>query len=450
MNARPDGAGPRPGGRAPAGRARGRPLDGAGGLARALLAQQPRRAAVALVLLFVSAATGAFGIALILPLLYLAGLGGADGAASGGRDAVDRAAGALGVELTLPALLTAFVLLVALRSAVAWRRELHVAVMRHAFIDGLRERLYSATADAPWSLLVRRRQSDLLHALTQDVNRAGQGAMLLIQGSVTATFALAQVALAAAISPPVTAGMVLAGGVLLAATRPLVRRSRTLGDRLTVGGRAKHAAMAEFLGGLKLAKSEGAEARHAREFTAAVADLRRGQLAFVRANAAARGVVNVGAAAAIAALVWLAVRYAGLGAPEVLVLALIAVRVLPAAQRLQQLAQQLAHLLPAWLHAAEMERELRAEAEPPADPSAAPMLLRRELRVRRVSFSYGGPGAGRPALTDLDLNVPAHRLVAVTGPSGAGKTTLADVLMGLLAPDAGAVEVDGAPLDGAG
>ena len=443
MKSPPPGVGLPPGGRTR------RPLDGVGRLARALLAHQPRRAALAVALLLVSAVSETFGIALIIPLLHLTGLGGEGGAESPVRDAAARAAGALGVELALQTLLAAFVLLAALRSTVAWRREMHVAAMRHDFVDRLRERLLAATAEAAWPLLVRRRQSDLMHALTHDVSRAGQGAMLLIQGAVTATFALAQVALAVAISPPVTLGMAVAGSALLAAGGPLVRRSRTLGDRLSVGGRGAHAAMAEFLGGLKLAKSENTEARHVRDFTAAIAEMRRGQLAFVRANAAMRAVFNVGAAATVAALVWLAVRRAGLGAPEVLVMTLIGVRVLPAAQRLQQLAQQLAHALPAWLHAAEMERELREAAEAPANPAAGPMPLRRELALRGVSFSYGGPTDGPPALAGVDLVIPAHRLVTITGPSGAGKSTLADLLAGLLVPDAGAVHVDGAPL-GAG
>ena len=115
--------------------------------------------------------------------------------------------------------------------------------------------------------------------------------MHLIQASVTAAFVLAQGALAFAISPSVTAGMALAGGVLLAVARPLVRRSRTLGGRLTAGGRATHVAMTEFLGGLKLAKVGSAEARHVRDFTAAIADMRRHQLAFVggERGRAARG-----------------------------------------------------------------------------------------------------------------------------------------------------------------
>ena len=71
-----------------------------------------------------------------------------------------------------------------------------IAAMRLGFVDRLRERLYAATAHAGWPFLVRRRQSDLLHALTHDVNRAGQGALCVVGIAVHATFALAQGALA--------------------------------------------------------------------------------------------------------------------------------------------------------------------------------------------------------------------------------------------------------------
>ena len=65
-----------------------------------MLADQPRRSALAAVLLLASAASETFGIALIIPFLHLAGLSGADGATSPVRDAVAGAAAALGVDLT--------------------------------------------------------------------------------------------------------------------------------------------------------------------------------------------------------------------------------------------------------------------------------------------------------------------------------------------------------------
>ena len=447
-----------------------RAFEGAGGLARALCADAPGRSLLAVVLLLVAAVTETFGIALLIPLLYAAGLAGApNGGASPVRDALARGAEALGVDLTLPVLLGAFVLLAALRSGVAWQREVQIAALRLGFVDRLRERLYQAIATAAWPVLVRRRSSDLLHVLTHDVSRAGQGAVHLIQASVNVTFALAQGALAVAIAPPIALGMLLGGGVLVVAAGPLVRRSRTLGDRLTAGGRAAHAAMTEFLSGLKLAKSDATEARHVRDFTGALRDMRRQQLDFTRTSAAARAIFNVGAAAALAVLVGMTARQAGLNAPELLVMAFIAVRVLPALLRLQQDAQQFAHVLPAWLHARTIEDSLRDAAEPPADPEAPLLPLRRELTVRGVTFSYQNPPisdvqalagqalagqalAGQAlagqALAGVDLAIPAHRLVAVTGPSGAGKTTLLDLLLGLIEPDAGEIRVDGALLAG--
>ena len=422
-----------------------RALEGAGGLARALCADAPGRSLLAAVLLLVAAVTEAFGIALLIPLLYAAGLEGApDGGPSPIRDALARGAEALGVELTLPLLLGAFVLLAALRSGVAWQRDVQIAALRLGFVDRLRERLYSATATAAWPFLVRRRSSDLLHVLTHDIGRAGQGAMHLIQASVNVMFALVQGVLAMAISPPIALGMLLGGGVLLVASGPLVRRSRTLGDRLTAGGRAAHAAMTEFLGGLKLARSEATEARHLRDFSSALNNMRRQQLDFTRASAAARAIFNVGAAAGLAALVWIGVRHTGLNTPELLVMAFIAVRVLPALLRLQQDAQQLAHVLPAWRYALEMEDTLRNAAEAPGGPAAPPLPLRRELTMIGVTFTYHDA----PALARVDLALPAHRLVAVTGPSGAGKSTLVDLLLGLIEPDAGEIRVDGAPLAG--
>lgn len=67
-----------------------------------------------------------------------------------------------------------------------------------------------------------------------------------------------------------------------------------------------------------------------------------------------------------------------------------------------------------------------------------------EIAVQALSFSY--PGAGKPALQDIDLVIPRGSSVALCGPSGSGKTTLADVLIGLLQPTHGRALVDGVDL----
>jgi thiol reductant ABC exporter CydC subunit len=62
------------------------------------------------------------------------------------------------------------------------------------------------------------------------------------------------------------------------------------------------------------------------------------------------------------------------------------------------------------------------------------------LRVRGLRFTY--PGAARPALDGVDLDLRSGRRVAVVGPSGAGKSTLAGVLLRFLPYDGGSVTLD--------
>ena len=64
-----------------------------------------------------------------------------------------------------------------------------------------------------------------------------------------------------------------------------------------------------------------------------------------------------------------------------------------------------------------------------------------EIQVRNVSLTY--PNKLTPAISNITLKIPAGASVALVGPSGAGKTTLIDVLLGVLNPDMGDVLISG-------
>lgn len=79
-----------------------------------------------------------------------------------------------------------------------------------------------------------------------------------------------------------------------------------------------------------------------------------------------------------------------------------------------------------------------------ASPVALP--LQHNISLRGVSYRY--PAAAGAALADVTLDIPKGSTTAIVGASGAGKTTLVDIILGLLPPDAGAVLVDGTDIAG--
>ncbi len=72
------------------------------------------------------------------------------------------------------------------------------------------------------------------------------------------------------------------------------------------------------------------------------------------------------------------------------------------------------------------------------------LLLRNTLKLDNISYRY--PGAEQNVLSDLNLTIKGRSSVGFVGATGAGKTTVIDIILGLLTPQSGAVVVDGVPI----
>jgi ABC-type multidrug transport system fused ATPase/permease subunit len=93
---------------------------------------------------------------------------------------------------------------------------------------------------------------------------------------------------------------------------------------------------------------------------------------------------------------------------------------------------------------AEASRGPLADADPGAVPSASLAPPHHGVRLSGVTFAYGA--FAEPVIRDLDLAVPHGEHLVVVGPSGVGKSTLANVISGVLQPQAGEVTLGGIPL----
>ena len=401
-----------------------------------------RLALAAALSLAVAAAEGA-GLLLLVPLLGAIGLTPADGSSSRLAALTSRAFAAIGLTPSLPAVLAMFVAVSILHSLANRGYALTSPMLAHRFATALRRRLYAAVVSARWSHIAEQRMSDLAHAVTIEADRAGTAAyqcLVLLGGLAVAA---AYLAVAARLSPGMTALAVAAGAVLLLTLKGRTRHSEERAEQYTDASRRLFGMTSQSLSGLKVAKTVGAESRDIALFNALDTALADAYHDLLRSFANSRVRMDVTSAVGIAVLVLVAVEIFSLRGTGLLLLTFVFARVVPRARSLQESAQLIVAGLPPFRSLERMIAGCERVAEPP-DEGEGGLRMTRALVLDDVTYRYATAEAD--ALAHVALTIPAGRTTAIVGASGSGKSTMADLVMGLMPASSGHILIDGEPL----
>lgn len=394
----------------------------------------PVLAPLAVALAVAVAVADAAAVALLAPILAASGLAG------GGL-----LPPWLRLELGLEPLLALWLGCVAVSAAgTAWR-EVAVRGLRQRIEARLMIGLHDAMLTMEWSAFQAERGSDLVAAMSHHAARIGQGTLALSNLAARGVLMAVQAVLAMAVAKAAVAVAVGAALVLVLTHVPRARLIQRHGKAAADDADAFHATMARQLDGMKLAKTHRAEAGFHAAFRRVVDRWGDSQRAMGGAVALSRLVGRLLMALLLVVLVWAAVRHGNLSAPELAVLVGVAVRLLPAFGDTVHLAHMSTEMLPSWQALAQVRARLRRGREAAVPPAAD--LPGGDLVLEDVGFVW--PGRDRPAVAGVSLTLPAGRLTALVGPSGGGKTTLADLCTGLLLPAWGRLSVGGVALEGA-
>ncbi|MGE0256331.1 MAG: ATP-binding cassette domain-containing protein, partial [Alphaproteobacteria bacterium] len=225
--------------------------------------------------------------------------------------------------------------------------------------------------------------------------------------------------------------------------RRVRRLSRAGQDRLSdVGGH-----LDESFANLRTVQAFGHEDADRSRFAALVDGALRAAQAHVRARASLASVVIGLAFGAVAVILWVGGRdvLAGrLTGGDLAAFVFYAVVVASATGALSEIAGELQRAAGAAERLLELLalRPTIAAPAAPAAPAPLPAPLRGEVAFAGVTFAYPAR-PDRPALDTLSFTVAPGERVALVGPSGAGKTTVFELLLRFRDPQAGVVTLDG-------
>jgi len=314
--------------------------------------------------------------------------------------------------------------------------------------------LFRIYLSQPYIFFLSRHSGDLGKSILNEVHQVTTTViMTILQATAHASTALFLLGLLVWLNPlaALLVGLAL-GGTYLLIFLGLRRFVGRLGHERVSSNRERHRIAQETFGGIKEIKTAGLEDAYLAAFSKPSRKFSMYQATNQIVAELPRYVIEgVSVACIFAVILYLMASGSG-GLQDILstlgVYVFAGMRLLPALQQVYRNAVTLQFGKPALdvLHDDFRHKATHAVSNN-AHPHAGPTLsLSRDLTLDEINYFY--PGMAIPALQGVSLSISARTTVGFVGPSGAGKTTIVDLIMGLLAPTSGTISVDGVPLTG--
>jgi len=408
----------------------------------------PMRSLLALLALLVAGLAEGLGLTTLLPLFTQASnqrTGQVSSeplsiAGSGTDEVVTNVLASIGLTPTIGVLICVFIAGLLIKAAlVLWAyRQVGYTVAQVA--TDLRLALIRALLGSRWEFYLRQPVGALTNSIATEATRASQAYLhganlvaILIQILIYMTVALL-------VSWQATLIAVAVGSVFFLLLGRFVRSARKAGRRQTTLFRSLLRHLTDSLNSVKPLKAMGREGLVDAMLQNETRDLNRALRREVFSKQALKSSQEPMVGTLLAAGIYVALELYGMSLSAVLVLTLLVARVLIQMTKVQQRYQELMVCESAYWSLRSSIDAAVAETEP--EMGRRQVNLREGIVLDKVSFAYSEDWA----LPDLSLSIPAGALTTLTGVSGGGKTTIVDLIIGLLRPQRGEILIDGIPL----
>jgi ATP-binding cassette, subfamily C, bacterial len=346
-------------------------------------------------------------------------------------------------QILLLACLGAFVILALVASGTRAASEILGLWVKTKVETSMRLEMTDALLNMEWSHFVKLRQGDISKAMVLEGMQVGTGAMFVVSAAGALLAALSYLVVSFTVAVDLTlmalAFGVLGGGIYLLASRGVRKHADQLSQMVgDIGDKS-----AELFGNLKYFRATGQErelrSRSSRLFDTYGVTYLKSQIF----SPALRGGIELLAAIFIAGFLFYHLDYRKGSVAEILVFLAVFYRMVPRILSAQSYLFQARTYL-TWHDTYQARVQLALSHRLPAGGTLAPRF-EHKLVFDNVSFTY--PDEPRAVLNGVDLTIHKGECIALVGPSGGGKTTMTDLLTGLLRPTSGRVTVDGIDLN---
>lgn len=398
---------------------------------------------IALIVLgIVGALLDGIGINAVIPLISFY-----TNASSGPTDFISNAIQSLFTFLHVPftfRYLLAFILGLFMLRAVAVTLFGYIRGLISAdFLGTESEGMLKRMMHASWPFLLKQKIGTLQATLVRDIQRTEN--LLQVFGQIIQSFSgfFIYLLIATNISPIMTLCTLIAGAGLLLVVRPLMARAQATGNLLIATEKSYAHFLSEHIIGMKAVKAAGVEEHALGSGGALVQTLRTLSIRMTLIRSMSSSLFQPFSLIFVIILFSITYRLPDFNMISFAAALYLIQKIFTYLESGQGALHSIRETIPYAQNVEGFKRMLDTHREVSVVGSA-PFSLERELAFKDVSFSYG---EGKQVLSGVNFSIAKGETIGLIGPSGAGKTSVADLLLRLFKPNEGEIVIDGKSID---
>ena len=388
----------------------------------------------------VSSAAEGVGLAVLLPLL--------SAATDGGQEQPSKLAEIVMTTLRTLGLPTSLEMLLAIVAVgMVLKVGLLIVAMRYVgyviadVATAMRSKLISSVLEVRWPYFTQMQKGAIANAVGIDATRSGAAYRLATVSLASLVQTAVYVVLALLVSVKLAFASLVLGAAIAFILRPLVRMAKKAGRKQRIKTEELVTLVTDALGNIKPLKAMGRQNHLARFVDKKIGSLRKGLRREAVSRLLMKSLQEPLLVIFLAAGFYVARIRMHIPISTLMVMALLLERTVRAINQMQMHVQKAAILEASYWSVKRMTQEARGFKE--EWQGTRQPTLEISCRLDDVCFSYGD----KKVLDHVSFEAPAGRLTVITGASGAGKTTITDLLLGMIEPDSGSVIIDNVPLE---
>jgi len=347
-----------------------------------------------------------------------------------------------GINTSLTFILAIFALCLISVGVLTYFKSNIQSIYQQEFSYHIRKRLFKKIIASDWTYLNGKSKFNHIQVLTTEVPKMAIYYHYYLDLATKTLFIAAHVTVALMISVSFTLFVLITGSLVFFLLRNYVKKTELLGNANVQSFRNMLKRIDDFWSTVKIAKVHNSEAFYYQKFDETNKEMLGYQNKQVTNRSVQQLLFTLAGVVSLVLVVYVAYAVTKLPLTSLFVMILLFARLFPQFSGVNNDLNAMVSNTGSVRMVLEMDRDIQ-EHDFEVKPSAERIPFNQTLDINNIRFSYEPK---HPIFNHFSEFIPAGKITGIIGKSGCGKTTLIDILTGLLKPEEGFISVDGMTL----